>query len=112
MANILEREYKPIIHPCLYKDKIFRLYLEDANGEALIHCLVDRWTPSSYKRIKQLWEMHLSKVILAKGYSRIWAAVDTLKLAYFAHLFGFKDTENYVQDNEGTIRRLMVWPGL
>lgn len=54
--------------------------------------------------MKQIWNEIITSVINQD----IYAAVDSAKLAYFAHMFGFTATDQEVIDNKGTRRSVMV----
>lgn len=96
-----------ILHPTIYKDDTGELFLElTPDNMPIIHCYIYKWTKSSYKHQKLVWESVIT-ALKNKGYETIYAAAKDEKLIKFAKMFGFEPTETYIIDTEQDTRRLL-----
>ncbi len=109
MADILDWEYESVEFPCIYVDANWAIYLEEKGTEgAFIHCQVNKWSHHKYKQMKDAWTQHVWPIFRKKGYNKVWAILDNQKSHYFAHMFGFQDTEVQFTTKDGRVAQLMV----
>jgi len=97
-----------IKHPCVYKDSVLQLFLEQHVYWGLfIHCYVCGWNKKTIKHLSDVWDNFLDE-IKSKGFDKVHAAVleEDDKLRKFSSYFGFISTGTFITDTDGNIREV------
>ena len=85
-----------ILHPVVYEDSDFSVYIEDNTIGWILHCRVYHWTNAVYRKMLDT----LALIIESAPRNEVYAFSKNPKLTKFCEMFGMESIDT-IQTEEG-----------